>query len=208
MVVEILKAILVGIIASFPIGPVAILVMQKTATKGRIAGYATGMGSALTDTFFALIGIFAVGLVRDFFMVNEALIMKIGGLVIIVIGLLMTFSKLENARRINSNKRSTLAGYFLQAAGSALANPGALALSLSLVAVLHLDAASCKSPAWLLVSFVAVGAVGYWFLFVKVIDRFSSKLNFGTITKINKVVGAVVVVFGIILVTKGFYLNR
>lgn len=206
MIYEILKAILVGVVVSFPIGPVAILVMQKTATKGPRAGYATGLGSAVADTFFALIGIFAVGFARDFFMVNEKLIMIIGGVIIVVIGAFMAFSKSKKRKRIDVNKRSTLAGYALQAAGSALANPGALAFSLSLVAVLNLDASSCKSPAWLLVLSVAIGALGYWFLFVKLVDRFSSKLNECTIPRINKLVGIVVVLFGILLLFKGLSL--
>lgn len=206
MFFELLKAILVGVIASVPIGPVAILVMQKTATKGRVAGYATGLGSAIADTFFALVGVFAIGFARDFFMVNECIIMIIGGIIIIAMGIFMAMSKANKRRKIDVNKRSTLAGYAIQAAGSALANPGALAFSLSLVAVLNLDASSCMFPSWILVLFVAIGALGYWFLFVRVVDRFSSKLNEETLQHINRIVGIVVIVFGLGLLLKGLLL--
>ena len=49
------KGILIGIIASAPMGPVGILCIQRTLNKGRWFGFITGVGAAVSDFIYALI---------------------------------------------------------------------------------------------------------------------------------------------------------
>ena len=51
----ILKGIIIGIIASAPMGPVGILCIQRTLKKGRWYGFVTGIGASLSDIIYALI---------------------------------------------------------------------------------------------------------------------------------------------------------
>ena len=60
----IFKGILIGIIASAPMGPVGILCVQRTLNKGRWFGFITGVGAAISDFIYALI----VGLGMSFIM--------------------------------------------------------------------------------------------------------------------------------------------
>ena len=60
----IFKGLLIGIIASAPMGPVGILCIQRTLNKGRWYGFITGIGAAVSDTIYALI----VGLGMSFIM--------------------------------------------------------------------------------------------------------------------------------------------
>ena len=48
------KGLLVGILASAPMGPVGILCIQRTLQKGRSYGLVTGAGAALSDIIYAL----------------------------------------------------------------------------------------------------------------------------------------------------------
>lgn len=50
-----IKGLLIGIIASAPMGPVGILCIRRTLRKGRIYGVVTGAGAALSDIIYALI---------------------------------------------------------------------------------------------------------------------------------------------------------
>ena len=43
------KGMLIGMVASAPMGPVGILCVQRTLNKGRIYGLATGVGAAVSD---------------------------------------------------------------------------------------------------------------------------------------------------------------
>lgn len=203
MIMEVLKALLVGVIVSFPVGPVAMLVMQKTASQGCHAGYATGLGSAMADTLFALIGILAVGAVKDFFTVNEAWLFLAGGVVVAAVGLLMMLGRVEGRQKRVPKSKSTLFGYAIQAMFSVIANPGALFFSLAMVASFQIDAASTEAPSLLILFCVMVGAVSYWMLFVKIVDKCSYRLNVDTLRKASKIIGVLVIAFGLVLSVKG-----
>ena len=47
------KGLLIGIIASAPMGPVGVLCVQRTLNKGRWYGFVTGCGAALSDIIYA-----------------------------------------------------------------------------------------------------------------------------------------------------------
>src|SRR5574344_2816228 len=66
----VLKGMLIGVIASAPMGPVGILCIQRTLNKGRWYGFVTGIGAALSDIVYALFTGLGMSFVMDF--VNNA----------------------------------------------------------------------------------------------------------------------------------------
>ena len=60
------KGMLIGMIASAPMGPVGILCVQRTLNKGRWYGFATGVGAAVSDIIYAGITGFGMAFVMDF----------------------------------------------------------------------------------------------------------------------------------------------
>ena len=55
ILIYIIKGIVIGIVASAPMGPVGILCIRRTIKKGRAYGVVTGAGAALSDVFYALL---------------------------------------------------------------------------------------------------------------------------------------------------------
>lgn len=51
----IVKGMLIGIIASAPMGPVGVLCVQRTLNKGRWYGFVTGIGATVSDMIYALL---------------------------------------------------------------------------------------------------------------------------------------------------------
>ena len=66
----IFKGIVIGIIASAPMGPVGILCIQRTLNKGRWYGFVTGIGAACSDIVYAMFTGLGMSFVMDF--VNNA----------------------------------------------------------------------------------------------------------------------------------------
>ena len=60
------KGMLIGMIASAPMGPVGILCVQRTLNKGRWFGMVTGLGAAVSDIIYAGITGFGMAFVMDF----------------------------------------------------------------------------------------------------------------------------------------------
>ena len=61
----IFKGMMIGVIASAPMGPVGILCVQRTLNKGRWYGLATGVGAAVSDIIYAAIAGYGMSFVMD-----------------------------------------------------------------------------------------------------------------------------------------------
>ena len=187
MVFELLKALLIGLLASMPPGPVSVLVMQKTFCDGRGSGYAAGAGSALIDTLYSVVSLFAVAVVANFITANENITMIVGGTIIVLVGWSLLVRKEVKEFKINVTTSSKAVQSTLQAAGCALANPGALAYMFALVSMCQLDIRRTEAPAWLLVLMVFAGACAWWFMYVFAVDKLRSRFRPQTLNIVTKV---------------------
>ncbi|MFN8897363.1 MAG: LysE family transporter, partial [Pseudomonadota bacterium] len=53
-------ALWVGLAIAAPVGPIGLLVIQRTLRHGRAAGLATGLGAAVADALYGALGAFGV----------------------------------------------------------------------------------------------------------------------------------------------------
>ena len=78
MLVEILKTLFdgfcVGLASSVTVGPVAVLCIQRTLSKGHLSGIASGLGIACADTLLAILAfsVYAVSLSASLALSNNA----------------------------------------------------------------------------------------------------------------------------------------
>lgn len=194
---DFLKAILVGICASAPLGPVCALVIQKTVTHGRRAGFVTGLGSSLADTMFAAVAVFAVAAVQKFIEDNNTALSIIGGAIVIMIGLSMIFRK-QMERKGRTGQVS--ARFSAQAFLMALSNPGALAMMFAMMLLFGVDGSCDKLVT---ICGVATGSVIWWTFVAFVIDKVGHNLNVRNMLLLNRVVGIFVMAFGAWMTVRG-----
>ena len=206
MLTELIKAILIGIIASAPLGPVSLLVMQKTFCHGRNGGFAAGVGSAIVDTLYAVASLFAFMYVDDFISRHASWILILGGLLVAGVGWAMLRRKPMEVKTTDDTTKTKAIQYALQAAGCALANPGALAYMFGLVALFRLDIGTAVSPTWIIVLFVLIGALAWWFSFAYAADKLRNAFNVNTLNRVNKIAGYAVIAFGTALLIRGITL--
>lgn len=203
MLIAVLKAFLMGIIVAVPIGPVLFFVIQKTVCDGRRAGRFAGLGSAFADTLYAAVGVYALGLIRDFIDKNTPLIMLVGGLLIVLIGIGMFRRKItmpKDGQKPSAGK--PMLWYSSQTAICALSNPTALAVAMGLLALLHLDSTSLDFPAWIVLPFVFAGELSYWWFVTFALNRFLHPSE-KTLTIISRIAACIVICFGLFLAIKG-----
>jgi len=200
MIIDILKAMLVGVCAAVPVGPVLIMVLQRTLCHGRKAGVACGLGSACADTLWATLGVFALVLVQGFVNDHEGLIMTVGGVLIAIIGCLMFFK--DTSKEFNGGETAPKTGFALQTFSSAMSNPAALAVMLALLASFQLDKAHAGIPVWLVLICVFIGELCYWEVVTFMVSRFL-KVTPRFLKMISRVAGAAIFAIGIFLIIKG-----
>lgn len=207
MFLDILKGFAIGICASAPIGPIAILVIQKSLSKGHKAGFITGMGACVVDTVFSIIAIFALAAAERLINENRELILLAGGLAITILGWCMSTSDPFRKIKATENSRSPISVKdFLQAIAMGLSNPGAIFVIFALFAFFGigpLDRSDWRvAPVILSVS---LGATFYWFVTTWLLSHFRKRFRLRTIIWINRITGAIIIVIGIVLIGEGLF---
>lgn len=202
---DLLKGFLIGICASAPIGPIAILVIQKSLSKGHKAGFITGLGACVVDTLFAVIAIFALAFAQQLLDKYEDPILIAGGIIITILGISMT--KSNPFRKVKANKASSISFTdFLQAMFMGFSNPGAIFVIFALFAFFGIEAKSGEE--WNVIPIilsVSIGAASYWFGVTWLLSHFRKRFKMSTLIWINRVTGIIVIIIGIFLLGEGVF---
>lgn len=202
---DMLKGFLVGMCASAPIGPIAILVIQKSLSKGHKAGFVSGLGASVVDTFYAFIAIFALAFAQNLIERHQNLILLAGGAVLAAVGISMAFS--NPFRKMKKDGKSRVSTKdFGQAVVMGLSNPMAVFVMFTLFAFFGLakDEPQTWSVAPILIS-VSLGSVTYWFTVSWLLSRFSGNFEMRTLLWISRITGAIIVIIGIALFGQGLF---
>ena len=205
MLLDIIKAFIVGICASAPIGPIAILVIQKSLSGGHKAGFIAGLGACVVDTIYAVAAIFALAVVQEFIFTHQNIILIVGGLVVAMLGISMSFS--DPFRKVKKNAESSVSlTDFMQALVMGFSNPGAVFVILALFAFFGLaDKAPHNWSVMPIILSVSAGSAVYWFCVTWLLSHFRKKFEIRTILWINRVTGARIIIIGIALLGEGIF---
>ena len=205
MWIDILKGFAVGMCASAPIGPIAILVVQKSLSKGHKAGFVSGLGASVVDTLYASIAIFALAFAQKFIEEHQNMILLAGGAVLIAVGISMAFS--NPFRKLKADGESSVSPKdFGQAVALGLSNPMAIFIMFTLFAFFGLaDDAPHTWKVTPIILAVSAGSVTYWFSMSWLLSRFRGNFRMRTILWISRITGALIVIIGIALLGLGLF---
>ena len=206
MIIDILKGFVVGMCASMPVGPIAILVVQKTMSKGRQAGFVSGLGASVVDTMYATIALFALAFAQKFIEEHENIILLVGGAILIIIGISMALSN-PLRRKVKDNGKSNVSSKdFLQAMAMGISNPMAIFVMFALLAFFGVAQETPRdwNVAPIILS-ISAGSVTYWFTMSWALSKFSDRFSLRTILWTSRIMGALVIIIGIVLVGQGLF---
>ncbi len=200
MVFAIFKALLAGVLVAIPIGPILVMVVQRTLCYGPRCGRMVGFGAATADMLYATVGLLALSLMKDFIERNQGWIMLAGGLLVGVIGVGMLLRPVSVNLQEEPARMSGWTCYW-QGLLSTLSNPLALGIMMTLLAMFGLADQGGFLPL-VLAPLVGLGECIYWFSVTAVLARYL-RLNIKTLRTMSTVAGVVVCVFAVILVVRG-----
>ena len=195
----IIKGLLIGVVASAPMGPVGVLCIQRTLNKGRWYGFVTGVGAAFSDIIYALVTGFGMSFVIDFIQNKDTLFyVQMGGSAMLVLfGLYMFRCDPAQSIRPTSHKKGTLAHNLVTGFLVTFSNPLILFVLMALFA--RFDFIAERSPAlhYLVgIGCILVGATAWWLLLTYIVSHFKDKLGLRGLRLINLITGSVIVVIG------------
>ena len=205
MTPDLLKAFAIGICASVPIGPIAILVLQKSLSYGHKAGFATGLGATTVDTTYAIVSIFALAVAQNFLNTYETFIFLIGGIIVAALGWSMAFKDPFRKMKPGEEERGASIKDYLQAVATALSNPGAIFVMFALFAFFGVDAEDKGFRVFPIILAVAAGSMAYWFAFSRMFGTWRRAIDFKSLIWLNRIAGVVLMIIGIALVGEGLF---
>ena len=204
MLITLIKGFIVGLGASIPLGPLGVLCVQKTLSKGRNSGLFTGLGASVSDTIYAGISLIGLSFVENIINENRAIVMLVGGAIIVLIGLkVYTTNPIKQIRQKSSNKRHL--EDFVEAFIMTISNPGALFLILGLFAAVGINSSDNSGNATIITTLwgVFLGTASWWFLLSTTINVFRKKFRLKQLIMINRIAGIIIAVLGIISACDG-----
>ena len=193
------KGMMIGIIASAPMGPVGVLCLQRTLNKGRWYGFVTGCGAALSDLFYALITGYGMSFVFDYVSNNVFYLQLFGSILLLIFGIHTFRSNPVKALRAPSGKKGSYMHNFLTAFLVTLSNPLIILLFIGLFARF-----SFVSEGMLVTEtvtgYVAIvaGALLWWFLLSTGVSKVRTQFNLRGIWIINRTIGVIVIIVAVV----------
>ena len=186
----IFKGMMIGVIASAPMGPVGILCVQRTLNMGRWYGFATGIGAAISDIIYAGFAGFGMSFVMDFITndQNRFYLQIAGSLMLLCFGF-YTY-RTDPTRKMHQSglQKGTLWYNTWTAFLVTFSNPLIIFLFLAMYAQM-------------LVGFMSIvgGALLWWWGLTWLVDKIRTKFDDFGIRLINQIIGVAVIIGSIIM---------
>ena len=185
--------IIIGFLVSCPIGPIGILSIQRTISKGQLSGFISGMGAAFSDLVYAMGTCLFMGLLVNFIHAHERQLQIFGSIIVILLGYYIFRKNPVNSLQRDQEVKQTLFQDFITAFLVTFSNVFIVILFIGLYAQFGfiLPGHSIQMTIMGLLG-VFTGAAVWWFLLTFVASLFRNKFNFRGLKILNKVMGAVI----------------
>jgi threonine/homoserine/homoserine lactone efflux protein len=190
-----IRGLIAGFAISAPVGPVNVLCVSRTLSRGRIAGVISGLGAATADTIYGAIAGFSISFVIQFLIRELFWIRLFGGIVLIGIGILYLFKK---PRSLDEEDKKSAHSEFVTTFLLSLTNPTTVLSFLAVLAALRLGQHRAGWLTLILVGGIFAGAMLWWVVLASISNHFRGRVNDITLRWMNRVAGLAIGGFGIV----------
>lgn len=202
MLEDIQAAIPLGLLLSFMIGPVFFVLLETGATKGFRAAVCVDIGVILADILFILVAYFSSFQLLEN-LSNQPGLYVFGGMILLVYGIVV-FAQKQTKNQKQKKLKGTYFGLVVKGFLLNFINIGVLVFWLGVLIVVgpSLD----NDPKRILTFFAALIATYFLIDVIKIIlaKQLKKKLTKSRIRIVKKGLGIVLMLCGIVLITKGF----
>ncbi len=189
------KGILAGVAIAAPVGPVNVLCVSRTISKGWGSGLVSGVGAALADTMYGSVAGFSISFVIRFLIREEFWIRLFGGILLIAIGIVYYFHRpatLENDK--GRARGSDLGSTFLLNA----TNPTTVLSFMAVLAALGMSAHYPWAMTVFLVLGIFVGSMLWWIVLTGIVNYFRERFTDKTMMWMDRIAGLAIGAFGVL----------
>ena len=205
-VVYIFRGMLIGLMVSVPLGPMGVLIIQKTLHRGALSGFIAGMGAACADLFYATVAAFGLGFVINTIKTHEVILQIVGGIFLLIMGLNIYFA--NPLKQIKARRRVTkkgLLGDFLSLFFLTVSNPVTVVVFMAVFAGTSVlgETPTFSTEIMLLIG-VLLGGSAWWYTLSTIVNVFRKKFKLRVLVTINRVSGIIITILGGLVILAAF----
>ena len=191
------KGIMIGFAIAAPVGPIGLLCIQRTLTRGRWSGVLSGLGAASADALYGCIAGFGLAALAGLLRAWQTELQIVGGLFLLYLGGQTWRMPPAIAPAQAQPTRVGLLGDYLSTLALTLTNPVTILAFLAIFAGLGLAAEQQDfiAAAWL-VSGVFLGSLLWWLFLAGAVGLVRGRLTPKRLRWVNRASGILIAGFG------------
>ncbi|MBD5239555.1 MAG: LysE family translocator [Bacteroidales bacterium] len=201
-----LRGLAIGVLISAPMGPIGMLVIQRTLNKGRWPAFFTGIGASVSDMFYCILTGAGIAFITDFINSQQFILQLVGSAVLAVFGVYL-FRK-NPARRVNPKDDSTPKSYWTDMVSGFLltfSNPLILFFIIGLFARFNFLLPEYRYYHYILGYLsIAIGAMAWWLIITFLVNKMRAHFNVRSLYIINRIIGGILVAFALVSLITAF----
>ena len=199
-----LEGLLLGLSVSIPLGPIGIVCLHRTLSRGRLSGLVSGLGAATADTFFAAVAGFSLSVFLNFFQQQKFYLTLGGGLVLIVLGAFLFFSNtIKQARQ--EQKSNKLISDFVSVFFLTISNPLTIIFFTAILSGLNILEDGSFDKTAIVITGIFFGSLSWWFTLTTLVNLFRRKFRLRRLWYLNKITAVLIILFGLFAMISAFY---
>lgn len=195
-----IRGFVIGVLISAPMGPIGMLVIQRTLDKGRWPAFFTGIGASVSDMFYCILTGAGIAFITDFINSQQLVLQVVGSLVLAIFGVYL-FRK-NPSRQLHKSLVPVPNSYWKDIASGFLltfSNPLILFFIIGLFARFNFLLPHFRYYHYILGYLaISIGAVTWWFLITTLVNKMRSHFNLRSLYIINRIIGSLLVAFSLI----------
>jgi len=191
-----IQGMIIGLTLAVPVGPIALMCIQRAVTDGRLHGIVSGIGVATADSFYAGVTFFGLTAISGLIIAHQVSLRLAAGVVLILVGIRIFLTM--PAPLIVKTEHETYVKDYLSMVAIAIANPLTLIFFVAILpgfgVVFYENSVLSASE---FVGGVFFGSTLWWIVLCGSIGSVRSRISAEHLRLINRISGMLIVCFGV-----------
>jgi threonine/homoserine/homoserine lactone efflux protein len=189
-----IKGIIIGFSIAAPVGPIGVLCIRRTLTRGRLSGLVSGLGATTADGFYGVVAAFGLTIISNIIVGQQFWFRLVGGLFLLYLGIKIFSSK--PAEKSASDKNGNLLSDYVSTLFLTITNPMTILSFAAIFAGLGLGNSNGNFiSATSMVLGVILGSALWWIILSSGVNLLRSKFNTNYLKFVNWISGTIIIVF-------------
>lgn len=201
LIYVLLRGFAIGVLISAPMGPIGMLVIQRTLNKGRWPAFFTGIGASVSDMFYCILTGAGIAFITDFINSNQLIFQIVGSVVLAIFGVWL-FRKNPSRRQTKPKDDTVPKNYWMDMVSGFLltfSNPLILFFIIGLFARFNFLLPEFRYYHYILGYLsIAIGALFWWSLITFLVNKMRAHFNVRSLYIINRIIGGILVAFALV----------